>query len=405
MTKRLLTLAFVIFNCGVPSLFAQTQSATDSAYDSYNKMLASPPQTPREVFYQLLDKEHKLHDKATTLKKQGDIMGAWEAFSEMVQLDPAPLDARVFCHYSFDAGKYRDVVWCGQRIMDAINADKVNAWMMDAPVQMEWGISLAVLGDYRKADSVLVDGIEKLHTANSDFGYEKEWLDYYREWHYTLNYINNDFSSTLILAEKDNTIATDGHQTANLYNLLARDISHLVGLAQGQGMNYPLLSHWSALHRLVREDMVVDYAFDKSESQRSKNEGIVTGIAWHAIDVYNGLPLKPLPPADVAREYQDAMNVIATKPYGSWYDAIQKLIDVTRRVPWWAEVHYNLASILKTDKVTISNYYCIEYTGANIDNKIVAQELIFYLALEPNGEKAGEAKKILRSLNQQIPGE
>ncbi len=168
--------------------------------------------------------------------------------TEAVQLSPDdPLLLRDFCHSSFDVGRYRDVVWSARKLSEE------NNWLLNAAVQVEWGISLAVLGDYEQAAQVIQAGLVRF--PNDDLA------DYFLEWSIVLTYLNKDFHAATEEA-RDHPVQALGGSVLNgsdltegVWDLLKNRINHLAGMAETHKMQYPLLSHLSQLHRLIRDGL------------------------------------------------------------------------------------------------------------------------------------------------------
>lgn len=336
---------------------------------------------------------NELGAQADKLAKAGDKAGSWRLLSEAVQLSPDDaLQLRDFCHLSFDVGRYRDVVWSATKLKAE------NDWSMSASTQSEWGISLAVLGEYEQAAQIFKEGLEKF--PNGEFG------DYLREWSIALTYLNHNFIAAREEARAHPVQALGGRGlngpelNGAVWNLLAKNIYKLWGMAETHHLQYPLLAHLSQAHRLMRDGTETIFLYSQTPEWTTKVGAISRDLAWRTIRLYRSLPVKPLPPPSALAHARSALNVIATQPRTSWFRAIDDLKDVTRQVPWWAEAHYNVAVLLEDSNSGQSRYYDYGYVGPRI---IAAQEYMFCVGADPRGSKADAARKMLKEWKQTIP--
>jgi ankyrin repeat protein len=342
----------------------------------------------------------ELSYQAEQLAKAGDRLGSWRAMTEAVQLSPNdPLLLRDFCHSSFDVGRYRDVVWGAQTLVEKFREDR---WLFGgAAMHYEWGISLAVLGEYEQAAQVLGTGVERFPSG--------EWGDGFREWSIVLTYLNKDFIAAREEARAHPVTALGGSvHNGTVWNLLVKRIQDLSGMADMHKMQYPLLDHLSQLHRLIRDGIEKSYLSFETPEFKTKLGKFSRDLAWRTIIIYQSLPVKPLPPAVAVEKARRALNVIATEPEYNWERAIQDLMDVTRRVPWWAEAHYNVAVLFenRTFGGNWGDYY--DYSdfvrsGSPSNRTIAAQEYMFCVGADPHGSKAAAARKMLKEWDQPIP--
>lgn len=352
-------------------------------------------ESPFDVFLKLSSEANKLRSSAIQLRDQKKYLEALRAISDAAWIsDNNDGDLAILSGCAFGAGKYEDVAWSIERISKDV--------FMGTDKYLMWGISVAVLNDYEKADSIMVAG---LNQTQAD---EAEFLESFREWHIVFTYLNKDFFAARELARTQPGAFGDAARQASssnsiVYDLLAKKISSLCGMADGQGMHYPLLSHLSQAHRLIRDGVEIFSNIYGDADLRQKGGEYVRNLAWRIIDLYRSLPLKPLPPPNAIQKYTAAMDVFNSKPISEWdRNGINVLIDITRMVPWWADVHYNLAMVLKDYDYNGQRNQYYDYNGVR-NQTIAAQELMFYLGLEPKGEKADEARKILKEWNQPVP--
>jgi hypothetical protein len=348
------------------------------------------------VWTQNSKRASELGVQAYQLGNAGDKLGSWRALSEALQLSNDPVLLREFCYSSFDVGRYRDVVWSAPKLSEE------NGWLMNAGVQVEWGISLAVLGEYEQAAQILREGSARFR------GDELE--HYLREWSIVLTYLRKDFPAAVeearshpVTALGDNT-ADDRLLRIAVWNLLKNRIYDLAGMAEKHELQYPLLEHLSQAHRLNRdglEGMGGGYLSYPTAAWNAEVGEISRQLAWRTIGIYRSLLVKPLPSPALVEEARRALNVIATEPDPvRWSNAIDDLIDVTRRAPWWAEAHYNVAVLLESSPDSGQR----RYYGRNADPRtIAAQEYRLCVGADPTGSKADAARKVLKEWKQFIP--
>ncbi len=403
-----------VLTSSMASAHAQASQDGRTAYEpvwTRNARLAEELRVQAEELTKTADRKSKEH-----LLDRGPLFEAWQKLTEAVQLSPDdPFLLRDFCHSSFEVGRYRDVVWCARKL----NEDKVNGWiMMSAAVQAEWGISLAVLGDYEGAARVIQKGLAKFPNEDVTKNWLPSWEDYFREWSIILTYLNKDFHAATEEARAHPVQALGGSVlngsalNGGVWDLLKNHIWNLAGMAETHKMQYPLLSHLSQLHRLIRDGLEGSggggYLSFETPEWKAKVGEIGHDIAWRTISIYRSLPIKPLPPPGAVEKAKRALTVIATAPNQvSWYEAIRDLIDVTRRVPWWAEAHCNVAVLLEDSHSGNWSYYgwAPNYYVSTNNRNIAAQEYMFCIGADPQGAEAGAARKMLKKWKQPIPYE
>ena len=340
-------------------------------------------------------------DKSDEFAKNGDSEQAWEAEAQAVQFLPDdPLILRDFCHRSFDAGRYRDVVWSARQIKD--NYD----WMMSAPVMVEWSSSLGVLGDYKQASQIIREAIQRMNSGTETGRFPAaEWSTYMHEWDITFAYLMGDFGDALAA---DASVFPSGNAKHHaVYGILLQHIQEIGGMAEKHNMRYAALKSQSYLNKLVREG-IEDYYLYGYDANLKAAGASSRELTWKLIGWYRSMPIKPVPPPEAVAEYKKALYIIQNQSSSGdfshdspWFEAEKMLFDVTRRVPWWAEPHYSLAILAKnTNRRPSNNYY--DQWPADTRN-ITAQELLFCVGANPTGPDASAAKKLLKKMKQPIP--
>jgi len=342
-------------------------------------------------------------DKSDEFAKKGDSEQAWEAEALAVQFLPDdPRLLRDFCHRSFDAGRYRDVVWSARQIKD--NSD----WMMSAPAMVEWSLSLGVLGDYEQASQVIREAIRRMNGGTgteADLFPAAEWSTYMHEWDITFAYFMGDFDDAL--AADSNIFPSGKAKKFAVYGILLQHIQEIGRMAEKHNMRYAALKSQSYLNKLIREGIedyyLYGYDADLKVAGASSRE-----LTWKLIGWYRSMPIKPVPPPEAVAEYKKALYIIQNQSSSGdfshespWFEAEKMLFDVTRRVPWWAEPHYSLAILVKNTNRRPSNDY---YDQSPADTwYITAQELLFCVGANPAGPDSAAAKKLLKMMKQPIP--
>ena len=392
------------------TLFKKGRIVIYSALDNDNKVVAdtlkakySLDQTDDEYIWSLNSKKAMaLYFKSKGLTKDGDKTGAWQAISEAIQLLPDNYENEIniylviqeYCFASFSTGHYRDVIWSVQKLKAR------GDWWFNASLQYTWGISLAVLGDYEQAGQVFTEGIEKF--PNGD------WESGFREWNIVMNFMNKDFVAAREMAlshsikELDLSGLSAAEMNVAVWNFLSKHINNFVGMAEDHDMQYQLLFHLSQYHRLLRDGLEHEYLNTVDPESRNQVGKIAQQMAWRSINIYRSLPLKPLPPADLMEKSRQALNIIYSEPNKDlWNQAINDLVAVTRRAPWWADAHYNLA-VLMENRTHGSEWRYYEYQWSEY-RFIAAQEYMFSVGAEPHGPQADAARKILKAWDQPIP--
>ncbi len=211
---------------------------------------------------------------------RGPLFEAWQKLTEAVQLSDDPFLLRDFCDSSFDAERYRDVVWSARKMSEESN------WALNISARFEWGFSLAVLGDYEGAAKIIQEGLEK---APKD----DDWSDYFREWTIIFTYLTKDFFTAREEARKHPTkelakmnLNVGANLNGGVWNLLAKRIHHLIDKAESHKMQYQLLSHLSQMHRLIRDGL---------EGYRGGGVSASTVIEGAPITLYDVFPVSVSP--------------------------------------------------------------------------------------------------------------
>jgi hypothetical protein len=340
-------------------------------------------------------------EKSDDLAKAGDKEGAWRAEARALQLSPDdPLILRDFCHRSFDAARYRDAIWSARELK------KKDDWLMSAATMVEWGVSLGVLGDYTQASEVIKEAIHRMDSGTESGRFPRsEWLAYLHEWDITFAYFNGSFDDAL--AADQDTFASGGEKNKTVFDILAKHVQEVGGIAEKQDMPYAALKSQSYLNKLIREGIEDYYIYGYDEYLRTAG-AYNRNLTWKLISWYRSMPIKPVPSSKAIAEYKRALDIIQNQSSSGdfshdspWSEAERLLFDVTRRVPWWAEPHCSLAILVKAWHRRPSNNYYDQYAVGT--HYIAAQELMYCVGADPNGPQSKAAKKLLIEMKEPIP--